>query len=641
MTDTATSLEYLHYLQITYQSRPIEVSVRFAECEQSVETLEGAVTCQAGDAILTGIRGEQWPVPATAFSSKYLPAEDQQPGEPGRYVKRLARVSAVQLKAPLEIKLSGDRGTLQGKKDDWCVWYGPDDAAIVAQGIFCESYELAAIPVFIGLGKELTARQREQVRSTAEQLNQTLLPNTPLICLDESDSSYNTSPLWIHVALKSSSAKHAVLPLSDISIEAFQTALPEQLNRILKSDRRDYSWERLKNLFGPADTRDKTLAAQLAATEQFNTSLLEKHKLSGYYIEHARDPVLEPKGLERIFRIGEIADHLAGNYQERWQRLVLATTKEIANLPCKGAFCTTLGLFRLMVALSLITLGLIAALGLASFSELGGGCGADDLLAITGCNTNAWKAIFGPGAFVVYLLALLFAWQRYAQAKLERWEAKHQDYRLLAECLRVFYVRSLLGKITCVVGELPPAQRTESSWVRLALRSLFHAQPLRPVAETNESKAMQWVESGFIQHQVKYHQDTLFSRREKAIDVLSAAKRWGFRLFGIAFLILVLDVLIAILIQQEKALLSPMGRHWVLIAQVVGLAFWGAMNKVIDVCGWEQEIQRGELVLHALKQAEGSTDPDKYLAAAGYFLQDQEAWHALHRSKPVEAATGA
>lgn len=156
------------------------------------------------------------------------------------------------------------------------------------------------------------------------------------------------------------------------------------------------------NLFRLADKRDQTLAAQLAATEQFNSSLLENHKLSGYYIEHARAPALEPKGLERFFQIGEIADHLAGKYQESWQKLVLATTKEIANLPGKGAFCTTLGMLLLMLAPSLITLGLIAALGLASFSELGGGSGADDRLAITGCNTNVWKAIFGPGAFVAY-----------------------------------------------------------------------------------------------------------------------------------------------------------------------------------------------------------------------------------------------
>lgn len=614
MTDTF-NFQYRHLI---YQTRAIEVFVHFAEHAQTVETLEGPVSCQAGDAILTGIQGEQWPVPAAAFPNKYRPADDQQLGQPGRYVKQLARVRAVQLKSTQEIQLPGNRGTLQGKAGDWCVWYGPDDAAIVARDIFCESYELATIPVFIGLGNDLSPTQREQVRGVAAELNNSLLPNTPLICIDETDSSYAASPLWIRVAQKTSTADHTILPLSDISVEAFGTELPNQLDHMLRSDWFDYSLDRLKRLLPRSDNdSDATFADQLAATEQFNASLMENHKLSGYYIEHQRDLALEPKGLERFFRIGEIADHLAGKYQEHWQRLVLATTKEIANIPT-GAIPTTIGLLRLIHPRSLTTLGLFVALVLTSLSD------------------------YGWGALVAYL-ALLFAWWCYAQSKAERWEAKHQDYRLLAECLRVFYIRSLLLNnkgINCVVEELPVVQRTESGWVRLALRSLFHAQPLQPVANAKESTAMQWVEEGFIQHQLKYHDSTLFDRREKAIKVLSKIAGWGFRLFLIAMLILGLDALITTLTQQEKAFLSDTGKHWVTFAQVAGLAFWGAMNKVMDVFGLEQEIQRGELVLHALQQAKGKNSSDKYLEAAGYFLRDQEAWHALHRSKPVEAVTG-
>ena len=57
---------------------------------------------------------------------------------------------------------------------------------------------------------------------------------------------------------------------------------------------------------------------------------------------------------------------------------------------------------------------------------------------------------------------------------------------------------------------------------------------------------------------------------------------------------------------------------------------------------WEREIQRGELVLDSLSQAEESDHlPAAILESAKFFLHDQVKWHEIHRTNPIEAATGA
>jgi hypothetical protein len=40
----------------------LSFDVVFSEYEQTIETLEGPVQCLPGDAIVTGISGERWPV---------------------------------------------------------------------------------------------------------------------------------------------------------------------------------------------------------------------------------------------------------------------------------------------------------------------------------------------------------------------------------------------------------------------------------------------------------------------------------------------------------------------------------------------------------------------------------------------------
>jgi hypothetical protein len=124
--------------------RPTLVTVRFAEQAGHVETLEGPVRHQAGDALVTGESGELWPVGRTRFLETHEPVEGTLAGCDGIYRRRSGMVMAKRLSCTEDVVLSGARGTLHGDAGDWLVEYAPGDAAIVAADIFERTYELVA-----------------------------------------------------------------------------------------------------------------------------------------------------------------------------------------------------------------------------------------------------------------------------------------------------------------------------------------------------------------------------------------------------------------------------------------------------------------------------------------------------------------
>lgn len=651
-----TTLNSLETQRVSFRTRPIEVDVEFAATAQTIQTLEGPVQCQAGDAILTGIVGERWPVPASHFAQKYKPCAGQATGTSGRYRKTIRTVEAAQLNEPIDIQLSDGRGALHGEPGDWCVWHEESDAVIVRKDIFSASYELATVPVYLCLGSDLSSAARNRLLDLRDEFARHL-PNTPVAFIEESAANKSSAPAWFRIVEHMENEPHVIPEILNVPL----SALLDEQNResiffsLLHKAKDERPWaftkSKLHSLAAaiiPARDTTKDIEAsviiatrQLAAVENFNSSLVQAYSVDQlkYFIE-PRDATLEPPGLARIHDIGAIADYLASQQQTRWQQLVLATTKDIANESKKGRLGGLLGLFKFMSRGTLITLGLLAGLGLASFSELSGGCEADDPFAFLGCTSEAWKHGFSPLSFFgVYLLMLLLAWWKYARAKAEQWETRHQDYRLLAECLRVLYVRSILGHISCPGCDLPVGEPTESGWVRAALRSIFHTQVLRGYSVSNSVQHVSQVQKCFIEHQEKYHKENLLERRERAITLLSDKGRWGFGLFLVALIVLAAHVVAETFL--HRAILSPMGLHFALIAQVAGLAFWGAMRKVMDTFALEQEMQRGELVLDALLRAKRSGSVESILDAARFFLNDQANWHALRRSKPIEATTGA
>lgn len=122
--------------------REQEVSVRFAHKAGPVETREGVVHAEAKDAIVTGVDGERWPVPAAKFGDKYQALEPTQHGESGVYLTLPNEVLAIRMTEAFEVKLSNGTSTLAGAAGDWLVDYGDGSFGIVAAEIFAQTYEI-------------------------------------------------------------------------------------------------------------------------------------------------------------------------------------------------------------------------------------------------------------------------------------------------------------------------------------------------------------------------------------------------------------------------------------------------------------------------------------------------------------------
>lgn len=122
----------------------LEVQVQFTPTACTVQSLEGIVHAQPGDALLTGAAGEKWRVSKAHFAQKYRPAPATVAGQDGTYVSSPNRVLALQPPEPFEVLLADGKSTLQGRVGDWLVDYGDGSLGIVSQAIFPTTYEIVS-----------------------------------------------------------------------------------------------------------------------------------------------------------------------------------------------------------------------------------------------------------------------------------------------------------------------------------------------------------------------------------------------------------------------------------------------------------------------------------------------------------------
>jgi len=121
---------------------PVEVAVEFAAADGILTTREGPVQYWRGDALLTSIEGECWPVKRKTFDDLYETVPPLRPGKAGRYCKRPRVVWAKSMREPFIVTLDQRRGVLRGEAGDWLVQYALGDQGVVAATVFAQTYEL-------------------------------------------------------------------------------------------------------------------------------------------------------------------------------------------------------------------------------------------------------------------------------------------------------------------------------------------------------------------------------------------------------------------------------------------------------------------------------------------------------------------
>ena len=117
------------------------VAVEFSLSDRIIQTLEGEVRCSVGDAILTGVNGERWPVGRAHFDEMYEPAGELAHGCDGQYRKKSSAYTlAKQMDAPFTVRV-GQGDILVGKAGDWLTQYPDGQQGIVADDIFRKTYQ--------------------------------------------------------------------------------------------------------------------------------------------------------------------------------------------------------------------------------------------------------------------------------------------------------------------------------------------------------------------------------------------------------------------------------------------------------------------------------------------------------------------
>lgn len=124
------------------RKRPLPVAVEFAARPGVVRTLEGPVRFRSGDALLTGIAGERWPIGRVRFDAAYEPIPPTVAGGAGHYRRRPLVVWARRMTRPFRVRVGWAGDALHGRPGDWLLQYGTGDYGIVAAGLFEQTYDL-------------------------------------------------------------------------------------------------------------------------------------------------------------------------------------------------------------------------------------------------------------------------------------------------------------------------------------------------------------------------------------------------------------------------------------------------------------------------------------------------------------------
>jgi len=124
--------------------KPIPVRAEFAIADGVCDTLEGPVHFRAGDAILTGVRGERWPVRRDLFLASYQPVPPTRPGENGAYRKAPSVTYALRLDRARDVPVGWQNDPLHGRPGDWLLQYADGTYSVIGDGVLRESYDPAA-----------------------------------------------------------------------------------------------------------------------------------------------------------------------------------------------------------------------------------------------------------------------------------------------------------------------------------------------------------------------------------------------------------------------------------------------------------------------------------------------------------------
>ena len=118
------------------QKKDIPLQFRIAEQPETIETLEGPQPAAVGAYIMTGTKGENWPIPKDEFEKNYNIIGDN------TAAKKPLPIPGKQMQEDFFVTPTWSPNKLHGKPGDWLVQYEPGNYGVVEASIFDETYDL-------------------------------------------------------------------------------------------------------------------------------------------------------------------------------------------------------------------------------------------------------------------------------------------------------------------------------------------------------------------------------------------------------------------------------------------------------------------------------------------------------------------
>ena len=323
---------------------------------------------------------------------------------------------------------------------------------------------------------------------------------------------------------------------------------------------------------------------------------LQQQKNAGYLLPEALTEGL-PSGLRELRKRYATADTLAQYFQQKTLQ--------------------TLKVLSVIVFISVFTFELTAKL-------------APD---------NGWLALLFP-------LLLGVAWGFwYVTVNREKWQDRHQDYRALAEGLRVEFFWRLGGVTTSVADNYLRKQRGELDWIRIAIRNMSENETAASEVPRDADTQLSLVLEHWVQNQSRYfsraahRDDHELERYEKAIKTL-----------------IVSSPIVALLTALIGVIPSPLGQwmhhqpvaHKLLIIAVFVLAgVAGVMHTYIDKRALSQhskQYERMAILFTLAEQRMAKRLANQQLDEARLILlelgkeslAENGDWVMTHRERPVD-----
>ena len=242
-----------------------------------------------------------------------------------------------------------------------------------------------------------------------------------------------------------------------------------------------------------------------------------------------------------------------------------------------------------------------------------------------------------PLAFA-YVLLLVVAYAVYLGLRNSDWERKHQDYRALAEGLRVQLFWRLSGLPDLVADRFLHHQRSELDWIRQALRSWATAEgyepPTSPQAALAAGQPLPLVLKYWVEDQARYYERS--SCRDQRKEILIARCTRGFFLLGLGLAVA------KVFLPSEHPLIIAIGFTLVLAAVLQLYARVRAFSEQA------KQYARLQLLFARLRDRlqemiDRRLDADArrvLLELGNAALAENADWVMIHRERPIEVLHG-